>query len=264
MQNPTEMSQQASSQQDQAHRFLAAPEIFLVALAAPLLIQIIFLITDRNVLGSSYSVVLFMVTEATLTLVLIVCCLHFRGETLLQLGWVWRNIRTESGLGIVCVPFLFFSTMCVNIFFHAFYPEYVSTTNPLLDLVDEPNDLTLFLISSVYVGGIKEEIQRAFVLDRFERYLGPMLLRPFLYFTNRPNCDDEAMGRRLGVVIGLILWSIFFAIGHAVQGFDRAVGAGILGLLFGALYLWRRNFIAPMVAHALFDVTTLLVVWFFY
>jgi len=35
-------------------------------------------------------------------------------------------------------------------------------------------------------------------------------------------------------------------------------------MLFGLLYLWRRNLIAPMVAHALFDVITLLAVWYSY
>ena len=77
------------------------------------------------------------------------------------------------------------------------------------------------------------------------------------------SCREKA-GRRLGVVVGLSLWSIFFALGHVVQGVDSAAGAGILGLLFGLLYLWRRNLIAPMVAHALFDVITLVAVWYSY
>ena len=127
--------------------------------------------------------------------------------------------------------------------------------------MDEPGDLVLFLMSSVYVGGIKEEIQRAFILDRFERYLGPILLWPFLPFVNRSISGKEELGHRLGAGIGLIVWSILFAVGHAVQGVDSAAGAGVLGLLFGLLYLWRRNLIAPMVAHALFDITTLLIVW---
>ena len=258
MQGSLETPEQADLKQNWVGRLLALPELLLGVLAGPLLVQIAFLVTGTDVMGDSRTVVLFMMSEATLTLILIVALLHFRGETLSGLGWVWKNISREVLWGMVCVPVLFISTMFVGLFFQAFLPQYISTTNPLLDLVEDPGDMALFLMSSLYVGGIKEEIQRAFVLDRFERYLGPILLLPFM---NRLNTRWEEVSRRLGVVVGLILWSILFAVGHAVQGVDSAVGAGILGLLFGLLYLWRRNLIAPMVAHTLFDVTTLLVVW---
>ena len=264
MQKPLEKPEQADLQQAWVRRFLAVPELLLVVLAGSLLVQIAFLVTGTDVMGDSWTVVLFMASEATLALILIVFLLRRRGETLSELGWAFENISREVLWGIAFVPLLFISTIVVNIFFQAFLPQYVSTANPLLDLVETPGDLALFLMSSLYVGGIKEEIQRAFVLDRFERYLGPILLWPFLPFLDRSNSRREEVSRRLGVVVGLILWSIFFAVGHAVQGVDSAAGAGILGLLFGLLYLWRRNLIAPMVAHTFFDVTTLLVVWFSY
>jgi len=262
MQSPLEMPEQADFRQDWVRRFLTVPELLVVVLAGTLLVQIGFLFTGTDVMGTSRSVVLFMALEATLTLILIVWFLHYRGENLSTLGWVWKNIGPEVGWGIACVPVLFVSTIFVSIFFQNFFPKYVSTANPLLDLVEDSGDLALFLMSSLYVGGIKEEIQRAFVLDRFERYLGAILLWPFLRFVDLSNSCREEVSRRLGVVVGLILWSILFAVGHAVQGVDSAAAAGVLGLLFGLLYLWRRNLIAPMVAHALFNVTTLLVVWF--
>ncbi len=83
---------------------------------------------------------------------------------------------------------------------------------------------------------------------------------PFLRISGRS--VSEQAGRRVGFILGLILWSLFFAFGHALQGIDNAVAAGILGVCFGLLYIWRRNLVAPMVAHALFDVATLLIVWF--
>ena len=264
MQSPLEMPEQAELKHDWIRRFLAIPELLLVVLAGPRVVQIAFLATRTNVMGASWTVVLFMASEATLALFLVVFLLRQRGQALSELGWRWENIGREVLWGIGCVPVLFISTVVVNLFFQAFFPRFISTANPLLDLVEDPGDLALFLMSSLYVGGIKEEIQRAFVLDRFERYLGPILLWPFLRFMDRSNSRRKEVSRRLGVVVGLILWSIFFAVGHAVQGFDSAVAAGVLGLLFGLLYLWRRNLIAPMVAHTLFDVTTLLVVWFFF
>jgi membrane protease YdiL (CAAX protease family) len=63
--------------------------------------------------------------------------------------------------------------------------------------------------------------------------------------------------------IGLVLWTLFFAYGHMMQGIDNAAGAGALGLIFGLLYIWRRNLVAPIVAHAAYDVTTLIIYWEF-
>jgi len=264
MQSPLEIPEKIDSQQGWVRRLITVPELLVIVLAGPLLVQLGFVFTGTDVMENSQSVVLFMALEATVTLGLVVLFLHYRGETFSTLGWVWKNISPEIGWGIACVPVLFISTIFVNLFFQAFFPQYISTANPLLDLVEDPGDLALFLMSSLYVGGLKEEIQRAFVLDRFERYLGPILLWPFLGFMDQSTSCREKAGRRLGVVVGLSLWSIFFALGHVVQGVDSAAGAGILGLLFGLLYLWRRNLIAPMVAHALFDVITLVAVWYSY
>jgi len=98
-------------------------------------------------------------------------------------------------------------------------------------------DLFLLLLSSILVGGIKEEIQRAFVLVRFEQFLG-------------------------GGIVGLICWSLFFGIGHLAQGQDNAIRAALLGVVLGLIYLRRRNPTAPMVAHALYDVSVVIFAWF--
>lgn len=249
--------------EDFIRRFWALFEVLLVALAGPVLVQIGFIflnIGSAGILSDTRILFLFMASEACITLCFIVLLLRSRGESLRNIGWIWNNPGWEILLGIGCLPLLFGSTLLVNIFFNFFLPDYVSTSNPLLELIESYGALLLFLISSIYVGGIKEEIQRAFVLDRFERYLGAILLMPFLRISGRYPSEQD--GRRVGIIVGLILWSLFFAYGHAVQGIDNAVGAGILGLCFGLLYIWRRNLVAPIVAHALFDVVTLLIFWF--
>jgi len=249
--------------EDFIRRFWALFEVLLVALAGPVLVQIGFIflnVGSAGILSDTRTLFLFMASEACITLFLIVLLLRSRGESLRNIGWIWNNPGREILLGIGCVPLLFGSTLLVNIFFNFFLPDYVSTSNPLLELIDSYGALLLFLISSIYVGGIKEEIQRAFVLDRFERYLGALILMPFSRILGRSSSEQD--GRRVGIIVGLTLWSLFFALGHAVQGIDNAVGAGILGLCFGILYIWRRNLVAPIVAHALFDVVTLLIFWF--
>jgi membrane protease YdiL (CAAX protease family) len=106
-------------------------------------------------------------------------------------------------------------------------------------MVRTPLDLGLFLVTSLLAGGVKEEVQRAFILVRFERHLG-------------------------GTAVGLTVWSVFFALLHQVQGVDKAVAAGVLGFLFGLLYVRSRRLAGPIAAHAAYDVITLLAFWTFF
>lgn len=47
----------------------------------------------------------------------------------------------------------------------------------------------------------------------------------------------------------LVLSAAVFALGHRYERSGGVVGVGILGLAFGAVYLWRRSLAAPMVIH---------------
>ena len=222
-------------------RIAAAFEVLTVALAGSFFSQIAFSslgYSGGDILAEARLLFFFLISEATVSLILIYLFLRLRRENLRTLGLKLEEGWPEAWTGIVSVPFLFLATHFVGLSFQSFFPEFVSTHNPILDLLRSKGDLTLFLISSFYVGGLKEEIQRAFVLVRFERFLG-------------------------GIWRGLILWSLFFGIGHQTQGVDKAVGAGVLGLLFGLLYIWRRRLTGPVLAHTLFDVITLFTFWTF-
>ncbi len=239
---------------------LALFEVVAVALSGSFLVQWFFSAADlgsQQILESTVQLFVFMVSEASLTLLLIVFFLRLRGERLRRLGWIWEKAGREVLLGVAIVPILFGCTLSVSNFFRLVLPQYATETNPILGLLRDRGDLVLFLISSVYVGGIKEEIQRAFVLDRFERYIGVILLKSWIGIFQPTAVANEKTGRRIGMLFGLILWTLFFALGHVIQGIDNAVGAGILGLLFGLLYIWRRNLAAPIVSHALYDIVTL-------
>src|SRR5437867_259692 len=65
--------------------------------------------------------------------------------------------------------------------------------NPLQDLVRTPRDMVMFGVVVVIAGGVREEIQRAFLLRRFERWLG-------------------------GGTVGVVITSIAFGAGHRIQG----------------------------------------------
>ena len=101
--------------------------------------------------------------------------------------------------------------------------------NPLQDVLQSPRDAWLFALVVVLAGGIREEVQRAFVLHRFASWLG-------------------------GPTTGLVVTSIAFGAGHLTQGADAAVATGLLGALWGTVYLRRRSAVAPMVSHAGFDL----------
>jgi membrane protease YdiL (CAAX protease family) len=59
-------------------------------------------------------------------------------------------------------------------------------------------------------------------------------------------------------VVGLILFSFVFGLGHVDQGRDVAIATGTLGALWGWVYLSRRSIIAPAVSHAGFNVLEIL------
>lgn len=101
--------------------------------------------------------------------------------------------------------------------------------NPLQGLLQAPGDAALFALVVVIAGGVREEMQRAFILRRFEQSLG-------------------------GPAVGVVVSSVAFGFGHLVQGADAAVTTGVLGAFWGIAYLRRRSIVAPLVSHAGFDL----------
>lgn len=104
--------------------------------------------------------------------------------------------------------------------------------NPLQNLMRTPRDAALFGLVAVFAGGVREEIQRAFVLHRFEQWLG-------------------------GATVGVVVSSILFGIGHVPQGLDAVIATGLLGAFWALVYVARRSIVAPMVSHAGFNLLQL-------
>jgi membrane protease YdiL (CAAX protease family) len=101
--------------------------------------------------------------------------------------------------------------------------------NPLQDLMRTPSNAIMFGGLVIIAGGIREEVQRAFLLRRFERSLG---------------------GARVGVIVA----SAAFGLGHFVQGVDAVIATALLGAFWGIVYLRRRSVVAPMISHSGFDL----------
>jgi membrane protease YdiL (CAAX protease family) len=180
----------------------------------------------------------YVLLEAFLTILFLVLILKAHREKLGDLGFFPHRWTSEAAIGVAVVPVLFLTNVVVSFIFQHFFQRYFLERNPLTDLIRTPRDLALFVGMALIAGGIKEELQRAFILRRFQACLG-------------------------GAWLGLILWSVLFGFGHYVQGAQGIVAASIFGLVFGILYLARGNLIAPMVAHGLYDTLALLGYWFF-
>ncbi len=237
-------SQDSGTRLGDISRFLTAIKALLEVAAVALLGQLcamavlIWLGWDAraDLLADRDAVLLLVAGNALFTMLLILALQGAQGRGLHHLGWTRRGWRLEALLGVATLPLLVLLVVSTTVLFHLLLPGWASEDNPLLELIRTRWDLFWFVLSGIFVGGVQEEIQRAFILDRFERHLG-------------------------GAALGLALWSAGFGALHAVQGWDRAFQAALLGLVFGLIYLWRRNLTAPMVSHALYDVVVVVLAY---
>ena len=141
-----------------------------------------------------------------------------------------RSIPTEALYGLLLIPVAIVIGASVLLTIQKLAPSlHTVETNPLQSLLTSPRDAWLFALVVVVAGGVREEIQRAFLLHRFEQHLG---------------------GGRVGVVVT----SVAFGAGHLLQGVDASIATGLLGAFWGIVYLRRRSAIAPMVSHSGFDL----------
>ncbi len=145
-----------------------------------------------------------------------------------------RPIRRETVVGLALVPVIFVLVLGVLAGLRVLAPWLHNLAeNPLEALLSSPGRVALFAVVGIVAGGLREEVQRAFVLHRFEQYLG-------------------------GPIVGLVIVSMAFGAGHVVQGWDAMVTTGLLGAFWGALYLARRSAVAPVVSHAGFNTAEIL------
>jgi membrane protease YdiL (CAAX protease family) len=136
----------------------------------------------------------------------------------------------EIRLGIMLVPVLFVVVIVVQLALRMVAPFLHNVeVSPFQALLGSPWLIVGFVVLVLVAGGVREELQRAFLLHRFEQRLG---------------------GGRVGVA----LTSVAFGLGHTVQGWDAAIITALMGAFWGALYLSRRSVVSTITNHALFNV----------
>jgi membrane protease YdiL (CAAX protease family) len=167
----------------------------------------------------------------TLLLVGLVC-FFFRAhrESIRERLFGTRRLGRELLLGLLLIPASFAVVVFVLLLVQMAAPSLRNVPhNPLAELAKTRTDALIFAFVVMVAGGVREEIQRGFILHRFEQFLG-------------------------GGSAGLIVFSCLFGLGHLEQGRDVAIATAVLGAFWGLIFLRRRSVAAPMVGHAGFNL----------
>jgi membrane protease YdiL (CAAX protease family) len=152
---------------------------------------------------------------------------HRESPTELWLGH--RSVGRETALGIALLPLVFLGVVVLLNAVRMAAPWLHNVPqNPLEALAGSAGDAAMFALVAIVAGGVREELQRAFLLRRFERHLG-------------------------GAAVGVMVLSVAFGYAHNLQGWDVAIATGALGAFWAIVYLRRRSSVAPIVSHAGFN-----------
>jgi membrane protease YdiL (CAAX protease family) len=174
-------------------------------------------------------VYLISAIDTVVLLALILWLLRLSGDRPRDVFLGPRRPAQEFLVGLAFVPVAFALVMVLQILIHLGAPFLRNVPeNPFQSLLGSPLRVAAFVLLVLVAGGVREELQRAFLLRRFEESLG-------------------------GARVGVIVTSAAFGLGHIVQGWDAILVTALLGALWGSLYLWRRSVIPTIVSHACFN-----------
>lgn len=167
--------------------------------------------------------------DAALLITLIVVFLRRHGERPRDVFLGARPVAGEALLGVALAPALLTATLGLLLALRLWLPVLHNVPeNPLGAFVESPWTLAGLVAVVLVAGGLREELQRAFLLRRFEQRLG-------------------------GAWVGLAITTVGFGLGHTLQGWDAAVATAALGFAWGLLYVTRRSAVAAIVSHSLFN-----------
>jgi CAAX protease family protein len=177
-----------------------------------------------------------IVSTKLIVLAALLLLLRLEGDGVDRLGVTRHEWPKRIGIGLA-IGFAMFLTLNVALdsVMNSLIPRPPSSGTSVLGFFASPRNLMVWLPIGIFGGGVVEELQRIFVITRFEKWLG-----------------------RPGLVLGVALSSAMFGYGHLYQGVGTAIGTALSGVVFSLVYLRRRSALEPMTAHAFSDVLAML------
>jgi membrane protease YdiL (CAAX protease family) len=179
------------------------------------------------------TLVIDIVIRKTIILGLILLLLRAGQESLRTLGFLPRRLGPAIARGVAygAGVFIVLNVGLSSILASMMPADDAGVAGSLTAFFRDPAHLLVWIPVGVIAGGVVEEVERAFVLTRFERWAG----KPGLY-------------------AGLVLSSVMFGVAHLYQSRSSALSAAVSGLVFGLIYLRKRSGVEAAACHAFADV----------
>jgi len=156
----------------------------------------------------------------------------------------WREIgyvKPKNWIAVVVIGILFgiiFKFLMKAIVMPCFGADPV---NPSYHFLTGNKALLPAAIWTMLAAGFGEEtVYRGFLFNRFERVFG---------------------WTRYSKILIVAITSVLFAFGHTQQGISGIEQAAITGLVFGSIYTVNRSIWMIMIAHAVYDLTALAMIY---
>lgn len=162
--------------------------------------------------------------------------LRLDGEGFEEIGVNRRPWLRHLGIGLgIGVAMFFVFNVGLGSIMGSLFPRPADSGPSVMAYFRQPANLLVWLPIGIFGGGVVEELQRIFVITRFEKWLG-----------------------RPGLILGLILSSTMFGFGHLYQGLGIAIATSVSGAVLALVYLRQRSALEPIAAHALSDILAIL------
>jgi membrane protease YdiL (CAAX protease family) len=187
----------------------------------------------------SFVLVAFATILRDLALVSLILFFIWRNkEPLPWIGWTFKNLWKEIGLGIgLYIPFFF----AAGLFESALRVAGLSVPSTPLPSFMAARGMAEFLLAIVLVAVVapaEETIFRGYLILRLKAITG-------------------------NPVAAALLSAAIFSLGHGYEGSAGVLTVGVMGLAFAFVYMWRRSLVAPIVMHFLQDfIGIVLLPWF--
>ena len=172
--------------------------------------------------------------DAVLVVGLVALLLRAHRESVRAVMLGSAPVVKEAVLGVALIPVIFFVVVLILAAVLMIAPQLHNVPrNPLEDMLRDRTDTAIFAVVVMVAGGVREEVQRGFIVHRFGQYLG-------------------------GGLVGVMFYSVIFGLGHFEQGYDATLATATLGAIWGLIYLRRRSIVAPVISHAGFNLAQIL------